>query len=354
MQKILIMGGTGFVGQNTAREFADNGIQVVVTTRNDGNNPVVEGLLAYSQLISVEQCDLRDLEQVTSLFKKHDFTGVVNLAASHQDATSRAQNNEIYGILFNCLDNAVASNVTRFISASSMAVYGGTLPPFNEAQEFPQVISYEGQRSTLPLPEFEVRSKRIVESIVIDYGTPMALATGSGGTSESATAPPRTLEVANLRFPMQFGPGYLRMGNPLALAVHTAAGKIDDLQSRLGYLNLPIIPLWSIMGSLIPPIYVKDSAKAIVAAMTAKSLPNKIYNVTGAYSTKAKVQLETLYQVAPTSKERIAINPEELTNQETELGTAPDLIKQDLDWEPSFTLGEAFKDYLQWLESHDF
>ena len=354
MSKVLLMGGSGFVGQNTAREFADNGIQVVVTTRSISASPVVEGLLAYSKLIEVEQCDLRSSDQVASLFKKHDFTGVVNLAASHQDATSRAQNNEIYTILFNCLDNAVATKVTRFISASSMAVYGGTLPPFNETTEFPQVISYEGQRSSLPLPEFEVRSKRIVESIVLDYGTPMALATGSGGPSEAVTIPPHTLEVANLRFPMQFGPGYLRMGNPIALAIHTAAGKIKDLDQRLGYLNLPIIPLWSTMGSLIPPIYVKDSAKAIVAAMTAKTLPNKIYNVTGAYTTRAKVQLETLYKVAPESVARIGINPEELTNLETDLGTAPNLIKQDLGWQPSFSLDQAFEDYLQWLEVNDY
>ena len=72
MSKILIAGGTGFVGQNTAKLYADSGIPVVVTTRKE-NDPVAQKLREYSDLISIAKVDLSREEETASLFAEHQF-----------------------------------------------------------------------------------------------------------------------------------------------------------------------------------------------------------------------------------------------------------------------------------------
>lgn len=360
MSKILIVGGTGFVGANTARAFADKKVSVVVTTRGSSQknaNSTAASLARYSDLITVETVDLTRSAEVSGLFSRHRFDGMVMLAVAHQDATSRAANNAIYDITLNCLDAASAVGLKRCVMASSFAVYGGVKPPFNEEIAFPQEISYEDGNGLIPMPKFEVRIKRILEQILLDYGTPLENPTGSGSSSPSSdddSKQSHTLEVVALRFPFQFGPGYTRMGNPLSLAAHAVAGKIKNLSERVGYMNLPLAPLWTVLGAIVPPLYVKDTASAIVTAMEAETLPHRIYNVTGNYTSSAKAQLEALYRAAPEARGIIGIAPEEFPDEDHDLGSSPDLIKQDLGWTPSYNLEQAFEDYLDWLKDNPY
>ncbi len=353
MPKILITGGAGFVGSNTAKAFADKGYSVVATTRG-AINSAGSKLSKYSDLISVESCDLKRSAEVAELFSRHSFDGMVITAAAHQDATSRPMNNAIYDMMLNCLDAASFSGVKRVVMAGSMAVYGGEIPPFSEETAFSPEISYEGERGHIQLPKFEVRIKRIVEQMLLDYGTPLDNPTGSGGPAPEITKnKPHTLEVAVLRLPFQFGPGYARMGNPLAIAAHAVAGRIKNVNEVRGYMNIPLLPLWSTMGALVSPLYVKDTASALLRVIEAEKLPHRIYNVTGNYSTSVKEQVEALYRAAPEAREIIGFAPEELPDEDKDMGANPDLIKKDLGWTPSYTMEQAFKDYIGWLRDKD-
>ncbi len=351
MKKILITGGTGFVGSNTAKALADKGYSVVATTRGNAAGPI---LAKYSNLISVETVDLTKASEVKELFSRHNFDGVMIMAAAHQDSTSRAINNTAYDMMFNCLNAASDAGVKRVIMASSMAVYGGQEIPFTEETAFSPEISYEGARGLIKLPKFEVRVRRAMEQILLDYGTPLENPTGSGGANQAtADNGNHTLEVAILRFPFQFGPGYARMGNHLAIAAHAVAGRIKNVQEVRGHKNLPLQPLWSTMGAAVSPIYVKDSASAFICLMEAQELPHRIYNVTGEYSTSAKQQVEALYRADPEAREIIGLAPEEFSDTNNDIGINSSLLKNDFDWSPAYSMEQAFKEYITWLKDED-
>ncbi|BFM18175.1 GDP-mannose 4,6-dehydratase [Maricurvus nonylphenolicus] len=351
-KKILITGGTGFVGCNMAKALADKGYSVVSTTRGNAAGPV---LATYSDLISVETVDLTNKSEVNDLFSRHSFDGILIMAAAHQDSNSRAENNTAYDMIFNTLNAACDAGVKRVIMASSMAVYGGERPPFNESTAFSPEISYEDGRGSIPLPKFEVRIRRAIEQVLLDYGTPLENPTGSGGadqeTGEMKGA--HTLDVAILRFPFQFGPGYARMGNQMAIAAHAVAGRIKNVAEVRGHKNLPLKPLWSIVGSILPPLYVKDTVNAFICALEVDELPHRIYNVVGNYPGGVKGQIEALYRAAPEAQEILGFDPEEFPDQMNDLGINSDLIKEDLGWEQSYSLEEAFKEYIDWLKDEN-
>ncbi len=124
-----IAGGTGFVGLNTAKVFAERGDQVVVTSRrrlDDGGEAL---------------------------------------------ATADPASNAIYPMTFNCLDGAASTGVSRVLLASPIAIYGGLRPPFDEDALFPTrpVRDPEGLR----VPVFETVVKRTVEMIAFDFSVPM-------------------------------------------------------------------------------------------------------------------------------------------------------------------------------------
>jgi nucleoside-diphosphate-sugar epimerase len=347
MPQILITGGTGFLGANTARAFAANGIPVVVTSRKR-HDPVGEELAAESDLITVERLDFSRAGEVYDLFSRYRFEGIVMLVHAHQYARSRTANNAIYDITLNCLEGATASGVKRCVLASSIVVYAGMIPPFTEDVPFPVEISYEGKRGLIRPPKFETVVKRTIELIAIDYGTPMDRATsGTAGTDH-----PHHLEVVALRYPIQWGSGYSAMGNHYSLAAHAAAGRIDSLKDRVGYYNLPIGPLWN--GPRPPGMFIKDSADAIVTVMQAETLPHNIYNVSSGFTTSPRKQLEALYKVAPESRESIGIAPEDLRESRPDLGFNADLLKADFGWSSAYTIESAFEEYIAWLQDHPY
>ncbi len=347
MSEILIVGGTGFLGSNTARAFADAGIPVVVTSRKR-YDPVAEDLKAESSLITVERVDCSRASEVFDLFSRYNFRGVMLSAQVHQYAVTRAANNATYEITFNCMDAAVATGVKRFVLVSSIVVYQGLNAPFKEDVAFPVEVSHEiGPFNALRVPKFEVVMKRVVEQIVLDYGTPMEM----GSSLVDAKRRPHQLEVVALRMPTMFGPRYSIMGSPISHAMHAAAGKGG--MDGLGYLNVPVKMLWDLI-SLVPLGYTKDCASAVKTVMEAETLPNRIYNVSSGFDTSPRAQLEAVYRVAPKSREVIGMKLEDLVESHVDIGFNSDLLKKDFGWRSVYTLDSALEDYLSWLKNHQY
>ncbi|MEM8936246.1 MAG: NAD(P)-dependent oxidoreductase [Pseudomonadota bacterium] len=346
MAHILIAGGTGFVGLTTARAFADKGDTVVITSRKR-HDPAGEALAAENDRISVEYVNIESTPDVFALFTRHKFDGLVILSQAHQYARTRAQNNAIYPMTLNLLEGARATDVKRVVLASSMAVYSGIKPPLNEDVAFPPKV---GGAGPVAVPAFETTAKRAVEMIAFDYSIPMPPPTsGLSAVQENA------LEVVALRFPIQWGPGYTAMGNPFSLVCHTAAGRIDSLAGRTGYLGLPVPAFWNILSGS-PITFVKDSASAITTTMAADTLPRHVYNVSSCFEDTSRNQLEALYRVAPDARDKIGIDPDELEGEaRPPVGFTSDLLKQDFGWKPVHdTIEPAYEEYIAWLKDNPY
>ena len=350
MEKIFIAGGTGMLGAATARAFAAEGSQVVVSSRKE-RDAVGELLEQESKLITVERVDLADAEQVRSLFAKHQFTGMILLVHTHQYAQTRDQNNAIYPIMINCLEAARKSGVKRVVFGGSMAVYGGLVPPFNEAVTFPPEVLAQSDVDEDVMLKFEVSTKRALEIITLDYGQDFQM--GLSVPPGTQKPEPHELEVVVLRAPMMFGPGYQALGSPLGVAAHVAAGRLDRFKGRAGYGGAPVEALWAGIASM-PTNYVLDNAQCIQIAMSAPELKRRIYNVSSGFTTSPREQLQALLNVAPDRAEQIGLLPDELPMAEIDLGFHGDLFEQDFGWSSMHSLESALSDYIDWLQRHPF
>ena len=139
--KVLVTGAAGFIGSALSIRLLNRGDNVFgVDNHNDYYNPELkEARLArhidhpnYSHI----RMDIEDGKEVEALFKKHQFEGVVNLAAQAGvrysiDNPSAYINTNMVGfghILEGCRHN----NISHLVYASSSSVYGSnTKMPFS-------------------------------------------------------------------------------------------------------------------------------------------------------------------------------------------------------------------------------
>jgi nucleoside-diphosphate-sugar epimerase len=363
MGEILITGGGGLAGLNTARAFAEAGVRVVITARHRSSR-IEEAVERYGDLIIVEPVDLARGGEVLDLFSRYRFEGVVHAAQAHQHAQTRAANRANYDMLFNCLESAEATDVKRFVLVSSIVTYAGLAAPFTEDARFPvqptidddpdamfAMNAPDGTRLLAAAP-FETTVKRALEHIALDYATPMQMG-GSAKTQVNQRFSSNHLDVAVLRISTQFGPGYTNMGSPLGCAVHSAAGK-GDLMHGTGYGGVPLIPLWDLIA-MAPLLYVRDTASALVRMMQTDSFQHRIYNLSSGYTTSPREQLQTLYRVMPDAEGLLAIDPETLRAEPYPTTSFnADLLAKDTGWSSGYSLEEALEDYIGWLQNHEY
>ena len=148
---ILITGGAGFIGAALAERLLQDGEQVYAI---DNLNDYYEVSLKEDRLhrlqgydgFSFEQMDISDRGEVASLFKRHRFEAVVNLAAqagvrySLENPAAYIDANLVgFG---NVLEGCRHSHVNHLVYASSSSVYGGnTRLPFSEDQPVDHPVS---------------------------------------------------------------------------------------------------------------------------------------------------------------------------------------------------------------------
>jgi nucleoside-diphosphate-sugar epimerase len=363
MSQILITGGGGLVGLNTARALAAEGTSVVITARH-GHDRIENELGDLRDLVTIEPVELARGGEVLDLFSRYNFDAVIHTAQAHQHAQTRTSNRANYDMLFNCLEASEATGVKRFLLVSSIAVYGGVAPPFVESTRFPVQATIDdhpdamgaftapdGSRA-LALPAFEVSVKRSLERIALDYAAAWQMG-GSATVHPSQKLNQHLLDVAVLRIPTQFGPGYREMGSPISRAVHTVAGR-GNLMAGAGYMGVPLSQLWSVIA-VSPLTYVRDTADALMRVIQADTLPNRVYNLSSGYTTSAREQLLALYRIRPDAARQVDLDPETLRAQPyPSNGYNADLLTRDTGWRPQYTFEEALDDYLKWLGEHPY
>lgn len=348
MDKVFIAGGTGMLGAATARELAGQGIQTIVSSRK-ASDPTGAALEAESDLIRMVQLDLLDGAAVRALFERERFDGLVMVVHTHQYALTRDVNNQIYPITLNCLEAARTTGVARIVVGGSMAVYGGMMPPLTEDMAFPTEVVAVSDADEGLMKKFEVATKRALEILTLDYATPfqMGLSIPPGTTSPEPHAP----QVAILRAPMMFGPGYAALGSPLGIAAHVAAGRLPHFKGQMGYGHAPAEALWAALAP-IPANYVKDNATCIRIALTAAALPHSVYNIDSGFPRSPRAQLQAVLTVAPESADRFGIAPDDLPDSGPDLGFSGARFAQDFGWAGQHTLETALGDYVDWLRTH--
>ncbi|MDL2227845.1 UDP-glucose 4-epimerase GalE [Bacteroidales bacterium OttesenSCG-928-K03] len=129
--KILVTGGTGFIGSHTVVELQEKGFEVVIA--DDLSNSFIEVVDNIEKITGVkpifEKVDLSIAEETRKLFEKHkDIFGVIHFAASK--AVGESVNKPLLyyrnniNSLINVLEQMQEHDIKNFVFSSSCTVYG--------------------------------------------------------------------------------------------------------------------------------------------------------------------------------------------------------------------------------------
>jgi len=163
-KKILITGGTGYIGSHTAVEFLEKGYEVVII--DNLSNSKIESLEGIKEITGKTpmffELDLTEKEHVKEFFRiNKDIEAIIHFAAykavgeSVEKPLMYYQNNLVS--LMNLLEIAQENNVNSFVFSSSCTVYG-------EPDELPVKESSKIKKATSPYGN----TKQIAEEIIYD------------------------------------------------------------------------------------------------------------------------------------------------------------------------------------------
>ena len=151
MKKILVTGGTGYIGSHTVVELHAAGYEVIIIDNlSNSNENVVDGIEKISGIRpTFLRLDCNDTEGLRSLFTQHpDISGIIHFAAnkavgeSVQKPLTYYRNNLV--TLLNLLDLMPEFGVEALVFSSSCTVYGqpDVLPVTENAPVQPAMSPY--------------------------------------------------------------------------------------------------------------------------------------------------------------------------------------------------------------------
>ena len=181
--RILVTGGTGYIGSHTTVELINAGYDVVIIDNlSNSNREVLDGIEAITGVRpAFVEADCTDAAALRKLFEDYPgIKGIINFAASKAVGES-VQKTILYyrnnlNTLMNLLELMPEFGVKGFVFSSSCTVYGEPdVNPVTEASPIKQATSPYGntkQISEEVISDF-VRSGAPISSIILRYFNPV-------------------------------------------------------------------------------------------------------------------------------------------------------------------------------------
>ena len=162
MKKILLTGGTGFIGSHIAVELIENNYEVyIIDNLCNSKKEVVDKIEKITDVKpSFEIIDIKNFEALDNYFSKNKFDAVVHLAGLKAVGESvknplEYYENNVYGAI-NLLKCMIKHNVMNLIFSSSACVYGDCKNlPISETENISIINPYG-------------RTKYFIEEIIAD------------------------------------------------------------------------------------------------------------------------------------------------------------------------------------------
>jgi UDP-glucose 4-epimerase len=161
--RILVTGGSGYVGSHVARLLKQQGHEPVIVDRVAGQRTwATEGITIY-------QGDIADAQGMIGIFEKHKFEAVIHLAASSLVGESvtnpllyYANNVGNTGLL---LEICKLHNVDKIVFSSTSAVYGQVDPEDLPTQEWYPKYPNNAYGSSKLTVEYMLRDVEVAHGI---------------------------------------------------------------------------------------------------------------------------------------------------------------------------------------------
>ena len=251
MARILVTGGTGYIGSHTVVELMQRGYDVVIVDNlTNSNRAVLEGITAIEGTCpDFVQADCTDASVMDAIFTRYtDLVGVIHFAASKAVNESVEQpllyyRNNVMSLV-TVLETMKKHKVQNIVFSSSCTVYGQPDPeylPVDEKAPIKKALSPYGNTKQIneDIIRDEAYANNALRAIILRYFNPIG-AHPSAMIGELPNGVPQNL---------------------LPFVTQTAIGLRDELKVFGNDYNTPD-------GSCIRDyIYVVDLAKAHVKAV---------------------------------------------------------------------------------------
>jgi UDP-glucose 4-epimerase len=131
--RVLVTGGTGFIGSNVVRTLAERGDEVIVPFRSAPDEAVLNFLADVKERVVLVPGDVERVERMSFLTREHQVEAIIHGAAvTPLPETELAMPRRVLQINFmgtvHILEAARANDVKRVVYVSSGALYGPTGP----------------------------------------------------------------------------------------------------------------------------------------------------------------------------------------------------------------------------------
>lgn len=319
---ILITGGLGFVGSNTAEALLSLGEDCLLTRRTSDYVPA----FLREQLgkrIFIEAVDVNDYDRLAELGMKYQISGIVHLVTGGLPAGRGASALELVKDIQATLHSIAAViqaardwKVKRVTIASAPVIYNGvTELPWRDDQPLPLTAAYP------------MEAAKKCGEIVASY---LGFQTG--------------VEVVEIRLAALYGPNYNPARSSLVgRLVHAAVnGQDPDLASmRFGSVYAE---------DSGDQCYIKDAAKGIALLQTAEKLGQHVYNVSSGRPTSNREIVAAIRQIIPGFEVELpaghmpGISPEPWYFDISRL-------RADTGYRPEFDIEAGVRDYIGWLRA---
>jgi len=137
---LLIVGGTGFIGRNMAKEAVNRGFQVSIVSKNDC--PEFRRLKGVVYITA----DVVDKVKLSEVLKDKSFHYVINLGGYVNHVNYFDGGDEVFKVHFDGTKNLVScidkSNLKSFVQIGSSDEYGDNVAPQNESQRESPISPY--------------------------------------------------------------------------------------------------------------------------------------------------------------------------------------------------------------------
>ena len=295
-EKILVTGGTGFLGGYVVEELISKGLTPTVLTRNR-KMKVFDGL---RDKINFDEIDLLDFSAVRNYIAKFRPDRIIHLAGyvyrtSEQPGILEKSNFEA---TVNLLEAAASAKVKRIVITGTADEYG--------FQNCPQIETM----SAMPVSEYAVSKNKAVN---------YALAANQTNGLPVVITRPFTI----------YG-----IGQPAKMfvsqAIEAAVGGVRFEMSR-GEQKRDLL-------------FVTDFVNAIIKLLTADGIEGEIFNLGSGQSVALKEVAKKIWEIAGANERllRIGARP---TGESELYDTQADVskIKRMLDWKPKVSLDDGLK-----------
>ena len=164
MKKILVTGGTGYIGSHTVVDLIEHGYEVISVDNFHNSRPeVLAGIKSITgKDIKNYEVDLVDRAATLKIFEEHAFDGVIHFAAFKSvgesvDKPLEYYRNNMNGLL-NVMEGLASQGSSNLVFSSSCSVYGN-------ADELP--VTESTPRKTAESPY--AMTKQLGEDVITDY-----------------------------------------------------------------------------------------------------------------------------------------------------------------------------------------